>query len=132
MLAFIYLILMCVLGDTICRRFFVYVSTPHRFATAFIGGLLISSWWTYLSALLFAGTASPMLWGNVISFITAAALIFWLRKRPALDQADANIKEEAAKYETWDWVLIGIFLLFSGWMMFSTFNVTDGIFKIGH
>jgi hypothetical protein len=61
MLALLYVAVFCVLGDEISRRFFSFVSTPHRFAVAFLVGLLVSSWWTYLAALLFAGTDSPLL-----------------------------------------------------------------------
>jgi hypothetical protein len=123
---------MCVLGDMICRRFFTFVSTPHRFATAFISGLLISSWWTYLSALASYSTTSPMLWGNVSFFIAAGALVYWLRKHPVKSDTDANLIEASTQFEKWDWVFIGIFLLFSSWMMFSTFDVSDGVYHIGH
>src|SRR5258706_471752 len=46
MLAVIYLIIVFVLCDSICRRFFSFVSTPHRLAAAFLSGVLISSWLT--------------------------------------------------------------------------------------
>ncbi len=62
---------MIVLGDSICRRFFPFVSAPHRIATAFFAGLLISSWWTYLAACIFTNTSSPMLGGNIVFFITS-------------------------------------------------------------
>lgn len=127
MLAFIYLALMILLGDTICRRFFVYVSTPHRWAAAFLGGLLISSWWTYLSALLFASTASPMLWGNLVFFVTAVVGIWALRRKRLPEGSVAG----SAEFERWDWILIGIFLIFTSWMMFATFNMSGTMLQIG-
>jgi hypothetical protein len=57
MLALIYLGLACCLGDFLCRRFYRFVSVPHRCATAVLVGLLISSWFTYLAGLAFAGTS---------------------------------------------------------------------------
>nr|ADC36077.1 hypothetical protein [uncultured bacterium 164] len=129
MLAFIYLAIAVVLGDAICRRFITYVSQPHRWATAFLGGLLISSWWTYLSALLFPRSASPLFWGDIVFFATATAAIGLLRKRyqVELSSPDAN----AARFEKWDWLVIGIFFIFSCWMMFATFNMSGGMLQIG-
>ena len=73
---------MFILGDSICRRFFTFVSIPHRLASAFLAGLLISSWWTYLSALLFYWTSMPLVWGNLLFLVTSIAFIYWLRTRP--------------------------------------------------
>ena len=73
-----------------------------------------------------------MLWGNVIFFISAAAVIFWLRSQPVKASADGTQIENSAIFEKWDWVMVAIFLLFASWMMFSTFNVTEGVYHIGH
>lgn len=129
MLAFIYLAIAVVLGDAICRRFITYVSQPHRWATAFLGGLLISSWWTYLGALLFPRSASPLFWGDIFFFATSMAAIWLLRKKypGELPLPDA----EAAGLERWDWLVIGIFFILSCWMMFATFNMSGGMLQIG-
>ena len=68
--ALFYLFLMFALGDAIGRRFYPFVSIPHRLASAFLCGLLLSSWWTYALAFFFSDMASPMLWGNLAFFIT--------------------------------------------------------------
>ncbi len=77
---------MCLLGDTICRRIFTFNSIQHRLAVAFLSGLLLSSWTTYLLALLFSQTAQPLLWANLIFFALAVGLIFLLRHRAPGEQ----------------------------------------------
>jgi hypothetical protein len=55
---------MFALGDAIGRRFFAFVSLPHRLASAFLCGLLFSSWWTYVLAYMFSNTTVPMVLGQ--------------------------------------------------------------------
>ncbi len=83
MLALIYLIVMVVLGDSLCRRFCPYVSRLHRIAAAFLVGLVLSTWITYLGGLLFARTTRPLLWGNVLFFLIAGGVIAWSRRQPS-------------------------------------------------
>ncbi len=71
---------MFILGDLVCRRIFTFTSIQHRLAAAFLSGLLFSSWLTYVFALLFASTAQPLLWANLLYFAIAIGLIFLLRK----------------------------------------------------
>ena len=52
----------------------------HRLAVGFLGGLLFSTVFTYLAALLFSGTAEPLIWANLLFGITASVTIFLLRK----------------------------------------------------
>src|SRR5438046_1999792 len=103
MLAILYLLIVFILGDSICRRFFSFVSTPHRLAAAFLSGLLISSWWTYLLGLLFYWTTSPLLWGNLLFFITSIALIYWLRTRPPNRILSTYTDRETTEFKKWDW-----------------------------
>jgi hypothetical protein len=56
MLALVYLALAIALGDLICRRFYRFVSVPHRWAAAVLVGMLLSTWFTYLAGLAFAHT----------------------------------------------------------------------------
>ena len=53
MLALIYLALGIALGDLVCRRFYRFVSVPHRWAAAVLVGMLLSTWVTYLAGLGF-------------------------------------------------------------------------------
>ena len=121
---------MVALGDAICRRFYAFVSLPHRFAAAFLSGLLISTWWTYASAWLLSGFSSPMLWGNLVYFITAIGVILWLRQKPLKAVPEIRTDIGKTEFEKWDWVFVGIFFLFVCWMAFATFNVTDGKVQI--
>src|SRR5436190_7737341 len=134
MLAIVYLFVMVALGDAICRRFYAFVSLPHRFAAAFISGLLISSWWTYAGAWLFSGFSSPMLWGNLVYFITAIGVILWLRQTPPKDeqQISGDLGLGQTEFERWDWVFAGIFFPFVCWMAFATFDMSDGRVQIAH
>jgi len=130
MLAIIYLVVMYLLGDVICRRYYPFLSRGHRFAAAFTTGLLVSSWWTYLCALLFSWTPSPMLWGNVVSLITAGAVIFWLWTHPS--EREHHIDRAATEFRKWDWVFVGFFVIYSGWLMFGTFSMGDGNIMIAN
>jgi hypothetical protein len=71
MLALIYLGLAIALGDLLCRRFYRFVSIPHRWAAATLVGILVSTWFTYLAGLAFGHTAEPLLLGNLLFFVVA-------------------------------------------------------------
>ncbi len=81
MLAIVYLVFMFWVGDAICRRIFRFVSVPHRLAAAFLVGALISSWFTYLAARIFASTTRPLLWGDLIFFAATIGAFVWVRRR---------------------------------------------------
>jgi len=83
MLAIIYVALAVWLGDVIGRQFYTFVSVPHRFAAAFLIGLLTSSWVTYLAARIFAATSRPLMWGNLIFFGVAILVFALMRRREA-------------------------------------------------
>jgi len=130
-LAVVYLILLVLLGDEICRRFFTFISVPHRFASAFITGMLVSSWFTYLSAALFSGTSSPMVWGNVVFFVASIAAIYLLNRRPAAADV-AGIDPETKGFGGWDWMFLAFFAVLACWLMFGTFAVNNGKVHIAH
>ena len=71
---------MFVLGDAICRRIFNFISIPHRFAVACLSGLLISTWITYVTALLCVGSTQPLFWGNLVFAACAIGAILLLNK----------------------------------------------------
>src|ERR1051325_1998866 len=99
MLAIVYLFVMVALGDAICRRFYAFVSLPHRFAAAFLSGLIISTWWTYAAAYMFSGFSSPMLWGNLVYFITAIGVILWLRQTPQKSEPSLGVDLGTTEFE---------------------------------
>src|SRR6266581_6629386 len=81
MLAIVYLALVFWVGDAICRRFYRFVSVPHRLAAAFLVGMLISSWFTYLAARIFASTTRPLLWGDILFFAATIGAFVWVRRK---------------------------------------------------
>src|SRR5215831_15168769 len=77
MLALIYFVLSTCVGDFFCRRFYHFQSFTHRCAAAILVGLLFSSWFTYLAGLAFFWASRPLLWGNLLFFVTAIAVLSW-------------------------------------------------------
>ena len=104
MLALIYLALAITLGDLLCRRFYRFVSVPHRWATAVLVGMLLCTWFTYLTGLVFAHTAEPLLCADLLFFVASPGAIFWLsRKAPRV----STIAPRAPGSSTWDWITLG-------------------------
>ncbi len=130
--ALLYLCVMFALGDAIGRRFYPFVSIPHRLASAFLCGLLVSSWATYGLAYFFSNTSRPMLWGNLVFFITAIGLSLWFRNNPPKKEPQSAIDLSEGEFQRPDWIIAGVFLLFVTWMMFHTFTMGDGKIMIGH
>ncbi len=132
MLALIYLSLSLLLGDLICRRFYTFVSLPHRIAAAFLSGLLISTWATYLGAFLFTKSSQPLLWGNLLFFAVAVSAILCLKQQTPKEYLHEVISQAKIKTDKWDWILIGIFAIFGAWQMFATFNMSAGKVQIAN
>lgn len=157
MLALVYILVISVVGDLICRRFFSYISIQHRLATAFLSGLLFSSCFTYLATLLFSGAASPLSWSNLVFFATATLLITWLRhgsrmeqpgdgallyfqrnifpnkQQPDLINTDRNLIKFSSEGRPagslkWDLICLFVCLTLGVWLMFATLNFVDGNF----
>jgi hypothetical protein len=103
MLALVYLGLAIALGDLICRRFYRFVSIPHRWAAAILVGILASTWFTYLTGLAFARTAEPLLSADILFFVIGPGAIFWLsRKAPKA----SRIPERAIGSSRSDWITL--------------------------
>jgi hypothetical protein len=81
MLALIYLALAICLGDFLCRRFYKFTSFAHRCGAAVLVGLVVSSWFTYLAGLLFTRTQQPLLWANLLFFLTTAGVLTWSARK---------------------------------------------------
>src|ERR1700752_1631160 len=132
MLAFVYLILMIMVGDALSRRFCNFVSPVHRWSTAFLVGLLLSSWTTYLAARLFASNARPLMFGNVVFFVAAGVTIYLLRRKNSGATKERKELPEEAKENKRDWIVVLALLVFVSWMMFSTFNMKAGNLQIAN
>ncbi len=123
MLALAYLVLMVAFGDAISRPFLASTTRLGRLATAFLVGLLVSTWLTYLAALAFAGTERPLVPGNAVAvgiMAVAVALGLALRRRiprPAL---------RARRSELVDLAFIAPAALLVTWMMTTTLGYDDG------
>ena len=130
MLALLYLLAALYLGDCLCRRFYRFSSAQHRWATAFLVGLLLSSWITYLGALSFAWTGHALLFGNLI-FLTVVILVArFLPLRLAIDYLDAPLSRPPGS-SSYDWLCLGVLFIFGGWLMLATLSFSDGNFVFG-
>jgi DNA-binding beta-propeller fold protein YncE len=104
MLALIYLGLAICVGDFLCRRFYRFISIPHRWAAAILVGILLSTWFTYLAGLAFAHTAEPLVCADLLFFVVAPSAVFWLsRNAPKVDM----ITPRAPGSSRWDWITLG-------------------------
>ncbi len=130
MLAILYLLALLYFGDCLSRQFYRFTSTQHRWATAFLVGLLLSSWITYLGALCFAWTGHALLSGNLI-FLTVVILIArFLPLRPAATYLDAPLSRPPGK-DRYDWYCLGALFVFGFWLMLATLSFHDGSFVLG-
>src|SRR5262245_8415977 len=132
MIAVIYLFAMIVVGDLICRRLYTFVWLPHRLAAAFLSGLVISSWFTYLCALALMRTSQPLLWGNLLFFVATVGLILWSRQNPPKSVKEESQGPDSIKTGTWDWAAFGLITVVTAWLMFSSLNMHDGKLQIAN
>lgn len=124
-LALLYLVVTVLLGDAICRRLYQIQWAPFRFASAFLVGLVVSSWTTYLLARIFAHTSNPLLIANLLFPIIGigVAILLW-RRTPGRGPLEIGNK--------WDLITIALFLICASWMMFSSFNMEGGKLQIAN
>ncbi len=119
MFALIYLGLAIALGDFVGRRFYRFL-LPHRYATALLVGILLSTLFTYLAALAFAHTAEPLLWADLLFLIAAAAVIFWLpRKFPKIQMIGSRAPGRAV----YDWITLGALFIAGCVLLMGTLYV---------
>jgi len=120
MLALIYLGMTIALGDLLCRRFYRFVSVPHRWAAAILVGIFLSTWFTYLGGLALAHTGDALLWADLLFFVVAAGAIFGLsRKPPKVDM----IAPRAPGSSRWDWITLGALFAATCLLLFGTLHV---------
>jgi len=141
MLALIYLGLAICLGDQLCRRVYQFLSIAHRWAAAVTVGLLVSSWFSYVAGLLFTRAQQPLLWSNLLFFVTAIAVLFWpgWKKIGKPSQRTSEISSAAKLHlsrpkgsSIADWVLIAGYVVFVSWMMFASFSSKAGELHISN
>lgn len=127
MLAILYIAAMIYFGDCLCRRFYRFSSLQHRFATAFLVGLLFGSALTYLGALAFHRTGQPLLAGNLI-FLLLVLAAAKIPRRLLAERFNSQIERPPGS-QNLDWLCLGICLLFGWWLMLATLNYQDGSFQ---
>src|SRR5216117_1769670 len=141
MLALIYFGLAICVGDFLCRRFYSFVSVAHRCAAAMLVGLLVSSWFTYLAGLAFFWASRPLLWGNLLFFVTAVAVLSWPRWKRKIrsveTETDLRHGSELCLPQPKgsgiaDWLLIAGYIVLVSWMMFASFNSSGGKLRIAN
>jgi DNA-binding beta-propeller fold protein YncE len=138
MLGLVYLAVAICLGDRICRRFYSFISIPHRWAAAFIVGLLFAGWMTYLTALAFGHASLPLFWGNLCFFAVVIAVFTWPRwrhkviKAPITEAKELPSVARAPGSNAIDWLCIAGFFAFATWLMFATLNSHAGKLEIAN
>ena len=141
MLALIYFGLAICVGDFLCRRFYSFVSVAHRCAAAILVGLLVSSWFTYLAGLAFFWASRPLLWGNLLFFVTAVAVLSWPRWKRKIRSVETgtdlrHVSElclpQPKGSGVADWLLIAGYIVLVSWMMFASFNSSGGKLRIAN
>src|SRR4029077_1378979 len=141
MVALIYFGLAICFGDFVCRRFYTFASIAHRCAAAILVGLLVSSWFTYLVGLAFAWASRPLLWSNLLFFVTAIALLSWPRWKRKIRAAETgtDLRHSRDVYlprapgsGIADWLLIAGYVLLVSWMMFASFNSSGSKLQIAN
>ncbi|HXV37752.1 MAG TPA: hypothetical protein VEC18_11415 [Myxococcota bacterium] len=120
MLGLLYLALATLLGDRIARRVYPFLSWPHRSSVAFLVGLLLSTWFTYLISLAFAASAAPMRYGNIAFFGTASALCWALRRPPPARLRTALPRPPGSR--AWDWAAVLFFCAMATWLVYQTLS----------
>jgi len=120
MLALIYLGLSIALSDVLCRRFYRFVSIPHRWAAAVFVGILLSTWFTYLATLAFSHLSEPLLSADLLFFVLAAGAIFWLSRKARKAE---TVTPLAPGSSTWDWIALGALFAAACFLLIGTFYV---------
>src|SRR6266481_945531 len=141
MLALIYFALAACVGDFLCRRFYQFESVAHRCAAAILVGVLVSSWFTYLTGLAFFWTSRPLLWANLLFFVAAVAFLSWPKwKGRILKSAAGEAYPKRSNLflprpqgsSIADWLLIAGYVVLVSWMMFASFNTKAGKLQIAN
>lgn len=130
MLALFYLAGMIYFGDRLCRCCYRFTTARQRWATAFLVGLLFSSWLTYLASLAFASLPQPLVAGN-LAFLVVIILAAY--KMPAVPQTDylQVVRARPTGKELWDWICLGACSVFAAWLIFATLGFQNGNFEFG-
>src|SRR5947208_12335441 len=124
MIALVYLLTVLALGVSVCRRFYSFQSWLHYLAASFLVGLVLSTWLTYIFALVFAWANQPLLGANIVFFLVAAILIYELRLWRAWLPRLAHSRPPGSK--VWDGFFLGALFVAGCYLMFGTLWLAKG------
>jgi hypothetical protein len=105
--------------------FYRFVYLPHRWAAAFLIGILLSTWCTYPLAIVFAATAQPLAWANLFYLLIVVLVLFSMRSVPIVDPA-----VRATKLNWRDALFLAAFAAISCWLMFGTLTMRDSDVRV--
>src|ERR1043165_6838971 len=128
MLAIVYLAAATTIGDQICSRLFRFISLQHRLAAGFLVGLLLSTWITFVAAVVVHGAGQPLIVATLICAVVLAVVILVSRRWPIKSVADYAVRPPGR--DLWDYIWLGVCLVFACWLMFATLGVKGGEFQI--
>jgi hypothetical protein len=117
MLAVLYVLVVVVAADAISRRWFAYVSSLHRVATAIVVGLPLGAFLSYLGGLAFRGSDDPVLLGDAVAVALLAGLIVVLRRRGRASRLPPTGPTNRS-----DRITTAAMLAVVGWMMLTTYT----------
>jgi DNA-binding beta-propeller fold protein YncE len=127
MIALVYLGVMVWFGDAVARRWFAFTSWPHRLATAFLVGLLLGTWLSYLIGVMAGSTSDPMSISALGSIWGMGIAALWLRRRTPSAAIDSRGLLRSNRTE---WLLVLALLAVVGWMMTATYSLAADQLRI--
>ena len=123
MIAIAYLVVAVFLGDAIATRWFRPVTWLHRLATAFVVGLLIATWVTYLASLLFDRVSGDALLLGNLAAAWGMALVAVLIRR--WSPAGRDVARPRRAIRGWDLITVVAITALVTWMMASTYSYAN-------
>jgi len=129
MIALAYLVVMVLVGDMLSRRWLPPTGRPQRLATAFLVGLLVCTWATYLVSNAAGESSQPLTVGNAVllGMVGPVAVLDAIRRWRRGGRSPARV----GRRELWDWVFVAALVAFVTWTMTATLQFGDGELRVG-
>src|SRR5262245_33330686 len=119
MLALLYLAAAVWIGDVFSRRFFSFGSLLHRLASAFIVGLLVSTWVNFLGVSLYPRSPVPLLGGNLLFIAFVYAVWRFVPRTPA------TWLPRPPGRAVWDVFFVLLWGGFAAWLAYTSLDWRD-------
>lgn len=148
MIGLLYIFLCVICGMALCGFFFKNLKTPAveaglpaflvQLPAWYLTGTLAVTWSVYLISYLFQKTEEPLLYGNLITWLVAVALlaVWFLRKKAGKISCEkfsfCEFFGESTGKRFGPLVYTMLALLFTGYLMFLTFKVMDNSIYVGY